>query len=196
RDHRDVADRTVGDHAEAAERLVHVRLHLAPERAVADMLAVEILHHHDAGPRRACDIVEIIQPLLHVAGLPERHRVLGFERHRPGEADDGCKVGKRAMQVLDGVAETAALGRDDLDQVAYRRGIDRLQKIEMASARRGHSFPLWALSGRPQAVASRSPSVEIRAMAASMATARAIAAGHPPRSQASPGSKAPMLPPT
>ena len=42
RDHRDVADRAVGDDAEAAERLVDVRLHLAPERAVAD-LVVEVL---------------------------------------------------------------------------------------------------------------------------------------------------------
>src|SRR5262249_57360453 len=116
------------------------------------MLAVEVLHHHDARPRRGCDIVEIIKPPLHVAGVPESNRVLGLERHRLGEADDGRKLGKRAMQVLDGVAEPAPLGRDDLDQVAYRGGIDRLQKIEMAWApARQISFPSSSPDTSPNA---------------------------------------------
>src|SRR5262245_10627840 len=149
RDRRNIADRSVGDHPEAAERLMNVRLYLTPERAIADVLAVEVFHHHDTGLRRACDIIEVIQPFLHVAGLPERHRVLRFERYRLGEADDGRKLGKWAMQVLDRVAETAALRRDDLDQVAHRWRIDRLQKIEMGSARRGHEFPPWDWKDRP-----------------------------------------------
>ena len=126
----------VGDDAERAQRLVHVRLHLAPERAEAGMLAVEVVHDHDRGLRRAGDIVEIVEPLLHVAGFAERHLVLGLEGHGLGEADDRRQVRERAVQMLDGVAVAAPLGRDDLDQVANRRRIDRAQEFELA---RGHS---------------------------------------------------------
>src|SRR6478735_3672867 len=48
---RDVADRAVGDDAKATERLVHVALHLAPERAVTDIGAVEILDYGKSGSR-------------------------------------------------------------------------------------------------------------------------------------------------
>ena len=122
----------VGHDAERAQRLVHVRLHLAPERAEAGVLAVEVVHHHDRGLRRARDIVEIVEPLLHVAGFAERHLVLGLEGHGLGEADDRRQVGEGAVQVLDGVAVAAPLGRDHLDQIAHRRGIDRAQEFELA----------------------------------------------------------------
>jgi len=122
---RNIADRAVGNDPEAAERLVHVGLHLAPEGAVARVLAVEVLHDHDARERRRRDIVEIIEPLLHVAGLTQRHCVLGLEGNRPGKADDGGQFRKRAMQMPDGVTMAAPLRRHDLDEVAHRRRIDR-----------------------------------------------------------------------
>src|SRR3954452_4750557 len=56
---RDIADRTVGDDAETAERLVHVALHLAPERAVAYIGAVDILDHGDARTEAGADIFVI-----------------------------------------------------------------------------------------------------------------------------------------
>src|ERR1700741_5522765 len=56
---RDVADRAVGDDAEVAERLVHIALHLAPERAIADVGAVDILDHGDARPEPGADIFVI-----------------------------------------------------------------------------------------------------------------------------------------
>ncbi len=56
---RDVADRAVGDDAEAAERLVHVALHLAPERAVADVGTVDVLDHRDARAVAGADIFVI-----------------------------------------------------------------------------------------------------------------------------------------
>src|ERR1700726_807954 len=40
---RDVADRAVGNHPEAAERLVHVALNLAPERAIAAVSTVDVM---------------------------------------------------------------------------------------------------------------------------------------------------------
>jgi hypothetical protein len=49
------------------------------------------------------------------------------------------------MQVLDRVAEAAALRRHDLDQVAHGRRVDRLQEFELGLARRGHGSP-WAMS--------------------------------------------------
>src|SRR5439155_15948286 len=48
---RDVADRTVGDDAERAERLVHRALNLAPERTKSHIGAVDILDHTDARSR-------------------------------------------------------------------------------------------------------------------------------------------------
>ena len=142
RDHRDVADRAVGDDAEAAERLVHVRLHLAPERAVADVLAVEVLHDHDAGPWRARDVVEIVEPLLHVAGLAERHRVLRLEGHRLGEADDGRKLGEWTMQMLDRVAEPRRSGTT-ISTRLHTVGVSiDSQKFEIVGGRRRHSVSL------------------------------------------------------
>src|SRR5947207_1927551 len=67
-DHRDVADRTVSDDAERTQGLVHVRLHLAPERAIAGMRAIEVVHDHDGGLRRARHVVEIVETFLHVPG--------------------------------------------------------------------------------------------------------------------------------
>ena len=52
-------------------------LHLAPERAVADVV-VEVLDHGDARLRRRGDVVEIVEPLSHV--VAERHLVLGLRR--------------------------------------------------------------------------------------------------------------------
>src|SRR2546430_12518427 len=61
---RDVADRAVGDDAEAAERLVHVALHLAPERAVAGIGTVDILDHGDARAETGADIFVIFDAAL------------------------------------------------------------------------------------------------------------------------------------
>jgi hypothetical protein len=118
---------------------VHVRLDLAPERTIPDVLAIEVFHDHDAWPRRAGDVVEVVKPLLHIAGLAERDGALRLEGHGLGEADDGWKFGKGTMQVSDGIAEAAALRRNDLNQVAHGWGVDRLQKFELGSAWRGHS---------------------------------------------------------
>ena len=61
---RDVADRAVGDDAEATERLVHVALHLAPERAVADVGTVDVLDHRDARTVAGADIFVIFDAAL------------------------------------------------------------------------------------------------------------------------------------
>src|SRR5262249_60923811 len=61
---RDVADRAVGDDAEIAERLVHIALHLAPERAIADIGAVNVLDHGDARPEAGADILVIFDAPL------------------------------------------------------------------------------------------------------------------------------------
>src|SRR5690606_4000034 len=47
---RNITDTAVRDHAARAERLVDRRLHLAPERAEANVMAIEVL---DAGDGRA-----------------------------------------------------------------------------------------------------------------------------------------------
>ena len=60
----DVADGAVGDDAEAAEPLVHGAHHLAPEGAEADLGAVEVLDHHDAGRGLAGDVLVVGDALL------------------------------------------------------------------------------------------------------------------------------------
>src|SRR5580658_6746188 len=51
---RNVADRAVGDDAEASERLVHIALHLAPERTETNVGTIDVLDHRDArSPARA-----------------------------------------------------------------------------------------------------------------------------------------------
>jgi hypothetical protein len=110
---------------------VHVRLHLAPERAVARVFAVEVLDHHDAGPRLGRDIVEILEPPLHVGGVSRRDRVLGLDGDGLGEADHRRKIRERAMQVFDRGAGPAPLRRDDLDQIAHGGRIDRSQELQL-----------------------------------------------------------------
>src|SRR5207244_3497042 len=92
---RDVADRTVGDDAETAERLVHVALYLAPERAIADIGAVDVLDHRDARAKAGADIFVIGDAAF---GLLIR-RQAGFQhradRHRAGVADHRRQVGER-----------------------------------------------------------------------------------------------------
>src|SRR5215469_358962 len=51
----DVAHRAVGDDADAAERLVDVRLDLAPERAEADIGTVDVLHDAQGRMRRGAE---------------------------------------------------------------------------------------------------------------------------------------------
>ena len=134
---RDVADRAVGDDAEAAERLVHVALHLAPERAVADVGAVDILDHGDARTEAGADIFVIGDAaLVLLIG-----RKGGFEhradRHGAGIADDGRQIGERADQRLGGVTDQAALGRYDFHRIADRRGVIARQRFEDGSRQRG-----------------------------------------------------------
>src|SRR5205823_12776257 len=47
----EVANRAVGDDTDAAESLVDVALHLAPERAKSLIRPVDVLDHGDAGQR-------------------------------------------------------------------------------------------------------------------------------------------------
>ena len=102
------------------------------------MLAIEIMHDHHRRLRRARDVIEVVEALLHVARLAERYPVLGLESDRLGVADDRRQVGERAVQMLDRIARAAALGRNDLDQIAHGRGVDRAEKVHLALRRRRH----------------------------------------------------------
>ena len=65
---RNVADRAVGDDAETTERLVHRALNLAPERAVTDIGAVDVLDHADPRTMAGADIFVIGDPALRLFG--------------------------------------------------------------------------------------------------------------------------------
>ena len=77
------------------------------------------------------DVVEIVEPLVHVAGLAERHAVLRPHGDGLGEADHRRQVGERAVQVPHRVAEAAPLRRHDLEQIADGRRVDRAQEFEL-----------------------------------------------------------------
>src|SRR5665213_3990136 len=53
----EVAHRAIGDDAGTAQRLLQVRLHLAPEAADAGIRPVDILHDAEARARRSLDTV-------------------------------------------------------------------------------------------------------------------------------------------
>ena len=200
-DHRNVAHAAVGDGAEAAERLVHVRLHLAPERAVAAVLAVEILDQHDAGTRRGGDVVEIVEALAHIRGVAQAERVLGLDGDGLGETDHRRQVGKGAVEMPDRVAAAAAPRRHHLDQIADGRRVDGSQKVELVPGDRGHRclphfrFQSIRLADHARAGAGDHATATMIAMIASMAITTATTNGQPHVSQNRPGTKAPTLPP-
>ena len=57
RHHIEIADRAVGDHAGAAEPLMDMGLHLAPERAKPGIGSVDVLDHRDAWHRLGRDML-------------------------------------------------------------------------------------------------------------------------------------------
>jgi hypothetical protein len=135
-------DRAVRDDAEAAERPVHGAVDLAPEAAVADVRAVEVLDDADRRSRPRADV-------LVVGGLPVARtrvgRARGADRRCAGIADDGRQVGERADQRLDGVAVQAALRGDDLHRVADGRRVEGAQRLEHGIGQRighGRSIPV------------------------------------------------------
>ena len=87
------------------------------------------------------DVVEIVEPLVHVAGLAERHAVLRPHGDGLGEAHHRRQVGERAVQMPHRVAEAAPLRRDDLKQIADGRRVDRAQEFELRGGDGGHGVP-------------------------------------------------------
>src|SRR5262249_24951883 len=65
---RNIADRAVGDDAETAERLVDIALNLAPERAVADIGAVDVLDHADTRAEPGPHILVVSDPPCSLLG--------------------------------------------------------------------------------------------------------------------------------
>src|SRR5215467_3442490 len=83
----------------------------------------------------ACNLIEVVAPERRGFGYTVKHLHCPFPDHRR-------QVGKRAMKMLDGIAEAAPLGCDDLDQIARRRGVDRFQEIQLARCHGRHALPL------------------------------------------------------
>ena len=91
-----VAHAAVGDEPDAAETAVYVAVHLAPERAIAAGVPVEVLDHHDAGLRPVVDVGVV--GVLHRARF-RPGEVRGVHRPNGGGArvaDHGAEFGARA----------------------------------------------------------------------------------------------------
>src|ERR1700720_1875986 len=109
---RNVADRAVGDDAEASEGLVYIALYLAPERTEANVGTIDVLDYRDARSPAGAHIFVISDatPRLLIGGqLGLEHRA---DRHGSRITDHRRQIRKRTDQRLGRVADQAALGRD------------------------------------------------------------------------------------
>ena len=127
---RDVADRAIGDDAKAAERLVHIALHLAPERAVADIRPVDVLDHGNARAEAGADIVIIGDAPFGLLGRGQAGLHHRADAYGAGIADHRRQIGKRADQRLGRISDQPALGGDDLHRIANRRRVVTRQSFE------------------------------------------------------------------
>jgi hypothetical protein len=75
---------------------VHGAHHLAPEGAEADVGAVEILDHDDAGRGLTGDVLVVGDALCALGLTVELVRVGGADGRRLGVADDGRQLRERA----------------------------------------------------------------------------------------------------
>ena len=91
---RQVADRAVGDEADRAHSAMDRRLHLAPERAVPGLVAVEILDDDQRGLRSRVD--EAIVGVAELAHVRQRagERLLRADRRGPRVPDHRRRSGK------------------------------------------------------------------------------------------------------
>ena len=87
-DHRNIADAAIGHDALAAECLVHVRLHFAPESAVVRRV-VKILNYHPTRIGLRGNVIQIVVTLLHITLTGKRDWVLGAHGDGFREADLG-----------------------------------------------------------------------------------------------------------
>ena len=112
-----VADRAVGDQADAAERAVHEAHHLAEERVGGGVGRVAIQHHDDAGLGPGGDVVKPGE-VLRLLGLGVE--AAGLQRAVEGgarEAHHRRQVGARAVERRLGRA-SRRLRRDREQRVA------------------------------------------------------------------------------
>src|SRR5712671_5012291 len=155
---REVADRSVSDDTETAQRLVDRTLNLAPERTIACVRAVDILNHADARTVAGADIFVIGGPPLLLLGGRKPGSDDRADRHRARIADDWRQIGERTNQWLCRVADQAALRRDNLHRIADRRGVVARQRFKnRCRQRRGCGIGHGVFSRFPERLFSRRP---------------------------------------
>ena len=135
----EIAHRTVGDDADAAEPLVHMRLDFAPEGAEPGIGRVDVLDHRQARQRLGGDVLVIAEPDP-VGALPvARMRLARADHRRPREGDDRLHLRKAGDQRPAGKADRAPRRDDNFKRVADRRGIPGAQRLEaVAIGQAGH----------------------------------------------------------
>ena len=132
-DHVQVADRAIGDAALHAQSLVHRRVDLAPEGAVA-RLRIEILDHGDGRPGRGGD--------MFVVGKAHGPDLVGgrswalscADRRGSGMANDGRQGREGADERPAGEAHGTPPRVHDLQGIAYRRRVERPQALQKVDA--------------------------------------------------------------
>ena len=143
----DVAHGAVGDDAAAAEALVDVALHLAPEGAEAGFDAVDVLDHDHARLRPGGDVFVVGKPEGAQVGGACRLFLARADRRGAGIADDRLlrhrRDQRRAVE-----AEATPLRGDDLERVADGRGIERGKGGEIGRGRHGRFRSLLVEMGR------------------------------------------------
>ena len=125
----EVADRTVGDRADAAQRTVGVRVHLAPERA-DDARLVEVLHHDDFRPRHAGDVTPVITQSARLV-LVRRITWLDDERDRVADHRPHLRHEVAGLLEVDAIARAIVL-RDLLPAVVDGRCVPALELVQVS----------------------------------------------------------------
>ena len=100
----DVANRTIGDHAERPQSDVNRRLHFAPEGTAAGFGAIEILDDDDRRFPTGIDMTVIVVLQLPLRRRRESRRTRGPNRGGARISDDGRLIRKAANERRAGVA--------------------------------------------------------------------------------------------
>src|SRR3990170_4291561 len=123
----EVADGAVGDHADAAERAVDVRLHLAPRGPLAARL-VEIV---DEDAARGGDAHDEVPPAEEARAVPLDRAVLRPAQAGGGVADLRPELGEEPADLGGDVALLARPHLEGLDGVGHAGAGDLLEGVDL-----------------------------------------------------------------
>src|SRR6266545_3052085 len=132
----EVADRAVGDDADAAKGAVDIGLYLAPLGALAARI-VEIVDHDDARSRKGEDEVP---PAEDAGAVALDGTALGADQRRRGIAHHGPELGEECPDARGEIAFLARPHFERLDGIGHAGAGDLLERVDLLGRER-HAGP-------------------------------------------------------